>query len=275
MKSNISKLDDHTETVHHSFFSPARLLMAEHKKQRYRNVWMVPFGFLAILTLWISALMRNFTSQDLAHGYQWVFYQLSLMNAIFMPVMIAVIASRLCDMEIKGSTLKLLYTLEHPSHFYDIKFLVEVKYLLYFSFGQVLAILLVGKVFHFTESVRVLPFIEHFLAVSCVGAVLLSLQHLLSLMSDNQILPLCVGLAGSFLGLFSMFFPRAVNQLIIWGYFSIFSVSGIDWASMEDGADYFSYMQYLDFPVIGFVLFLAVGILLYLIEKEIFKRKEV
>ena len=34
-----------------------------------------------------------------------------------MPVMVAVIASRLCDMEIKGGTLKLLFTLSavHPS----------------------------------------------------------------------------------------------------------------------------------------------------------------
>lgn len=275
MKSNISKQNNQAEAIPPSFLSPAGLLKAEHKKQRYRNIWMVPFGFLAILALWISVLMRNLTPSDLTHGYQWVFYQLSMMNAIFMPVMLAVIASRLCDMEIKGSTFKLLYTLEQPGHFYDFKFLAEVKYLLYFSFGQVISILLIGKVFHFTEPVQILPFIEHFLAVSCIGAVLLSFQHLLSLMSENQIVPLCVGLAGSFLGLFSMFFPRAVNQLIIWGYFSIFSVSGIDWASMEDGADYFSYLQYLNFPFPGFMLFLAVGIILYLIEKEIFKRKEV
>lgn len=275
MKSNISKPDNRIETIYPSHFSPVRLWKAERKKQRYRNVWIIPFGFLTILTLWLSVLMRNFTPQELAHGYQWIFYQLSLMNAIFMPVMLAVIASRLCDMEIKGCTLKLLYTLVKPGHFYDIKFLAEVKYLLYFSFGQIAAILLVGKVFHFTEPVQVLPFTEHFLAVSCIGAVLLSLQHLLSLMSENQILPLFVGLAGSFLGLFSMFFPRAVNRFIIWGYFSIFSVSGVDWAGMEEEADYFSCIQYRDFPFPGFILFLAVGLILYLIEKEIFKRKEV
>ena len=110
MKSNISKQNNQAEAIPPSFLSPAGLLKAEHKKQRYRNIWMVPFGFLAILTLWISVLMRNLTPSDLTHGYQWVFYQLSMMNAIFMPVMLAVIASRLCDMEIKGSTFKLLYT---------------------------------------------------------------------------------------------------------------------------------------------------------------------
>ncbi len=275
MKSNISRSNTYKETMHPPYFPHVNLLAAERQKQRYRNIWMMPAGFLAILVLWVCVLMHNLTSQELEHGYQWLFYQLSLMNAIFMPIMLAVVASRLCDMEVKGGTLKLLYTLEKPEHFYDIKYLSEIKYLLYFSLGQILAILLIGKIFQITEPVRLLPFIQHFLAIFCVGTVLLGIQHLLSLMSDNQILPLCVGLAGSFLGLFSMFFPISVRQLILWGYFSIFSVSGIDWASMEDGADYFSYLQYLDFPVIRFLLFFIAGIVLYLAEKEIFKRKEV
>ena len=156
-----------------------------------------------------------------------------------------------------------------------MKFLAEIKYLLYFSFGEILTILLLGKLFHITEPVHFLPFMEHFLAVTGVGAVLLGFQHLLSLMSDNQILPLCVGLAGSFLGLFSMFFPKAISLLIIWGYFSVFSVVGIDWASMEDGADFLDYMDYQNFPILGFLLFLAAGIVFYLIERTFFKRKEV
>lgn len=248
---------------------------AERKKQRYRKIWLVPLGFLVILGLWISVSMRNFTQKDLAKGYQYLFYQLSLLNAIFIPVMLAVIASRLCDMEIKGNTLKLLYTLEQPGRFFDFKFLTEVKYLLCFSSGEILVILLLGKLFRVTEPVRLLPFMEHFFAISCIGAVLLSFQHLLSLMSDNQILSLCVGLAGSFLGLFSMFLPKAVSIFIVWGYFSLFSVVGINWADVADGADYFDYMEYRSFPITGFLLFLAVGILFYLIEKEIFKRKEV
>lgn len=248
---------------------------AECKKQRYRKLWVVPLGFLGILALWMSALMHNFTAEDLTKGYQWLFYQLSLLNAIFMPVMLAVIASRLCDMELKGNMLKLLYTLEKPGRFYDMKFLSEMKYLLCFSVGQMLVILLLGKLFHITEPVQFLPFVEHFAAVSCIGAVLLGFQHLLSLLSDNQILPISAGLAGSFLGLLSMFFPEGVRLLIVWGYFSIFSVSGIDWSRMEDGGDYFQYMQYQDFPTAGFLIFLTGGILLYLIEKTIYRRKEV
>lgn len=275
MTLNPPKHDYETASLPPKAFPAGRLLKAERKKQRYRWLWTVPLGFLCVLLLWISVSIRNFSAQDLTHGYQYLLYELSLLNAIFMPIMLSVIASRLCDMEIKGCTLKLLYTLEKPGCFYDIKFLAEMKYLLYFCTGEILGILLLGKLFSITEPILLLPFAEHFLAVSCIGAVLLGFQHMLSLLSDNQILPLCVGLAGSFLGLFSMFFPRSVNLLIVWGYFSIFSVAGIDWSSVEDGTDFLSGMQYLDFPVMQFILFLIVGIILYLIEKEIFKRKEV
>ncbi len=153
---------------------------AEQKKQRYRKVWLVPAGFLVILALWMSVSMRNFTTDDLTKGYQWLFYHLALLNAIFVPVMLAVIASRLCDMEIKGSTFKLLYTLEEPGRFYDMKFLAEVKYLLFFSVGEILVILLLGRLFCISEPVRLLPFAQHFLAVTAVGAVLFSPSSSLS-----------------------------------------------------------------------------------------------
>ena len=70
---------------------------AEQKKQRYRKVWLVPAGFLIILALWMSVLMRNFTAEDLTNGYQWLFYQLSLLNAIFVQIGRASCRERVCS----------------------------------------------------------------------------------------------------------------------------------------------------------------------------------
>ncbi len=50
----------------------------------------------------------------IANGYSALLYSLPVIEAILMPVMMAVLASRLWDMEIKGSTAKLLYTLQKP-----------------------------------------------------------------------------------------------------------------------------------------------------------------
>ncbi|MFQ7552341.1 MAG: ABC transporter permease [Blautia marasmi] len=199
-----------------------RELTAEHQKQKHRRIWLVPLGFLVILFLWVSVNRRSFTAEDLAMGYSYILYQLPLLNVVLLPVMTAVIASRLCDMEIKGNTLKQLYTLQKRSSFYDWKFIHELKYLLAFTIGEGIMIPLMGAFCHFTQK---LPLI-----LSCsigtstlVGLVLLTLQHFLSLMSNNQIIPLLAGLIGSFLGLFSMFFPPAAARFVLWGYFSAFT----------------------------------------------------
>ena len=252
--------------------SKQHLFLAERRKLRTRYVWLVPVGFLALLLLWTLVSARNFDDMDRATGYQYFLYSMSTMNSIFMPVMLSVVASHLCDMEIKGNTLKLLYTLERPGRFYDIKYLFEMKYLIVFSAGETLGLILLGKVMGFTERIRPDMFAEHFIAMTAVGAVILSIQHVLSLVSDNQILPLIVGIAGGFLGLFSMFFPAAVNRLVLWGYFGIFSVAGVDWQRTTDEATYLSYQP---LPAGSFIGFLAAGVVIYLIGKWIFLRKEV
>ncbi|MDR3891050.1 MAG: ABC transporter permease, partial [Blautia sp.] len=98
-----------------------RELTAEHQKQKRRRIWLIPLGFLVILYLWISVSRNSFYADDLAMGYSFLLYQLPLLNVVLVPVMTAVIASRLCDMEIKGNTLKLLYTLQKREKFYDWK----------------------------------------------------------------------------------------------------------------------------------------------------------
>ena len=217
--------------------SRQHLFLAEQRKLHTRYVWLVPVGFLALLLLWTLASARNFDDMDRATGYQYFLYSMSLMNSIFMPVMLAVVASRLCDMEIRGNTLKLLYTLERPGRFYDIKYLFEMKYLIVFSAGETLGLILLGKVMGFTERIRPDMFAEHFIAMTAVGAVILSIQHVLSLVSDNQILPLIVGIAGGFLGLFSMFFPAAVNRLVLWGVLRDFLRSGSGLAENDGRGD--------------------------------------
>lgn len=247
------------------------LIRAEQKKLSGRLIWTVPVGFLLLTGIWNYVVVMNFDAADKAMGYCFVLYDLSMMNCIFMPVMIAVIASRLCDMEIKGNTLKLLYTLERPGRFYDIKFLFAMKYLLIFTVGETLAVLLTGLAAGFTEVIQPISLIQHFLAVTAVGAVIMGVQQILSLMCENQILPLLAGIAGAFLGLFSLFFPESVSRFVLWGYFGIFAVAEPDWAKMGDSG---AVLRYTDFPWTGFLMFAAAGIFIYLIERRIFLGKE-
>ena len=53
------------------------------------------------------------------------------MNAIMLPLMLSVIASRICDMEVKGDTMKILFTLQKRTRFFDCKYLTCLNIFLY------------------------------------------------------------------------------------------------------------------------------------------------
>ena len=95
--------------------------------------------------------------------------------------------------------------------------------------GQGASILLFGKMYRFTQKLSLTMFLQFLVSTLCVGAALLLIQQMLSLLSNNQIIPLIVGIGGSFLGLFSMFFPENVTRLVVWAYFSVFSTVAMDW----------------------------------------------
>lgn len=240
-------------------------------KGRHRHLLLVPLGFLLVLALWSGFSHRNLDAYDLACGYTRLFYQLPLLNCVLMPIMLSVIASRLCDMEIKGGTLKLLYTLEKKSSFYDLKFLHEFLYTMVFILGEGICIPVFGHMFHFTEPLSFSLLLRHVLCLVLAAFPVLCLQHVLSLMVESQIAPLFFGLAGSFLGLFSCFFSHNISRLILWGYFAAFLPYGLDY----DRESRISTFYPVKFPAVTFILFTVFSLAFYAICRRIFLKKEV
>lgn len=243
----------------------------EFKKAHHLKMFLIPLGFLAVLFIILAYSYHNGTDYQRANGYADMFYQLPLFNCILMPIMLSVLSNRLCDMEIKGQTLKLLYTLEDKKTFYDWKYLHEAFYLLLFCLGEGLLIPLCGILLAFTEPFSIGLVCRHVGTTLLVGAVILTLQHILSLCSQNQILPLIAGLLGSFLGLFSLFFPPAFARLVLWGYFGAFPIYGMDYDATARICSYYE----VTFHTGLFILFTLFGILFYLICRHLFLKKEV
>ncbi len=245
--------------------------LVELKKEHHLKIYLIPLAFLFVIFCWGAFSFRGADDYDLAQGYTYLLYQLPLINCILMPVLLAVLASRLCDMEIKGHTLLLLGTLQEKRCFYDWKYLHSFIWLLLFSIGEGLVFPLCGRLFHFTETFPLGLVLRHVGTLLIAGAIVLTLQHFLSLMSENQIVPLLVGLMGAFLGLFSMYFPHAVARFVLWGYFGAFLPVGMDWNADTRVIAFYS----VPFPSLTFLLFLLFGILLYLMCRAVFLKKEV
>ena len=243
---------------------------AELQKAHRRHDLALCLLLPGIVVLWVGGLAPA-DPEELANGYSALLYSLPVIEAILMPVMMAVLASRLWDMEIKGNTAKLLYTLQQKGSFYDLKFVHECFYLLLFTIGECLLFPLSGKLYHFTEPLSLPLLLRHGVVLFLAGTVILILQHILSLLCQNQIAPLFIGLAGAFLGLFSMFFPPALTRLLPWSYFGAFLPYGMEY----DPATRIISFYELPFPIGLFIGYAVFGIVFYLVCRGIFLKKEV
>ena len=125
--------------------------------------------------------------------------------------------------------------------------------------------------FHYTESLSVGLLLKHTVCLLIAGTLILTLQHILSLLAPNQMAGLFMGIAGAFIGLFSMFFPQSVTRFIPWAYFCTF----IPYQMEYDRATRIVSYTPIDFPMVTFILFTLFTMLIYYICRTIFLKKEV
>ena len=249
----------------------SRQFYAERIKARRRHVWAVTAALGLALLLWGTFNLRNADVEDLAAGYSTLFYQIPLLNTVLLPLGLAVIASRLCDWEIRGNTLKLLCTLQKKSAFYDCKLLMGLGYLFSIALMETAGILAAGVFYHFTETLDVRLLLLHFTEIMAAGTALYIFQQTLSLLWKDQLLPLAMGLVGSFAGLFSLFFPKGISRLVPWSYFCQFTPLAMDWDPETRVQTFYA----TPFPTKLFLGFLAATVCVYILGRTLFLRKEV
>lgn len=76
----------------------------EFRKIRRRKVWVIVAALISVQILWSLWEIDRMDAHDLSQGWMYFLYQFPLLNSIMMPVIAAVVASRLCDIEHKGQT---------------------------------------------------------------------------------------------------------------------------------------------------------------------------
>lgn len=98
-----------------------KLLKLEFFKCRRRKILLVCAAVLAAELLWLVTTFLRQDAEDLRQGWMLLLYNLAMVDAIIMPISVATIASRNCELEHKGTTLKLLETMAAPGALYAAK----------------------------------------------------------------------------------------------------------------------------------------------------------
>lgn len=248
-----------------------KAFQAELQKIKYRKLWLLIIGISIFEFLWHGMTMLRADQTYLLTGYHYLLYSLPLMNALVMPLVLAVLASRIWDIEYKGNTYKLLYTLQSKKSIYYSKAFFGSLCITAFCFLQIITVIVCGRLFHFSDQLPAKHLFYLFITTLVVCLANYYFQQLLSFQYHNQFIALSIGLAGSFVGLFSAFLPGAVKRFIPWSYYTLLSTSGMDWNNETQSMSF--YYTSPDLPALLTVSCLT--ILLLIGSKSIFLRKEV
>ena len=122
-------------------------LQKAHRRHDLALCLLIP----GIVVLWVGGLAPA-DPEELANGYSALLYSLPVIEAILMPVMMAVLASRLWDMEIKGNTTKLLYTLQSRRSLFAGKAVFGVLEVLLVTVLELACVPVLGRVHGYTEA---------------------------------------------------------------------------------------------------------------------------
>ena len=248
-----------------------KLLGLEFYKCRRRKIVLVCATMLAVELIWMCVFLTRQDAEKLQQGWMLLIYNLIIVDAIVLPLSVATLASRNCELEHKGSTWKLLETMVPPGRLYTTKLCwgaLVLALLLMIRAGLFLA---VGVYSQFPGPIPwgwmgLLTFVSW-----AVSMMVYALQQGLSLRFVNQAAALVCGISGSFLGLLSMLFPAWLKRCVPWGYYGLLSFVGMDWEPATGVTRfYWLWPQAADAALLAVwaALFLAAGRTLF-VNKEV------
>lgn len=249
-----------------------RIFLTELKKIRRRHIGLLYAAALFLIFIWLLWAMHDMDEVITQQGYYYLLLSLPLMNGIFLPTILACVESRLCDIEIKGNTFKLLCTMQPRHSIYHVKLLLGMIYLACFSLAETAMIPLLGTLFQVEQALPAGSVCIFLFSTFTVSAVLILLQQPLSLLSENQLFPLFFGVGGTFVGIFSWFFPQLpIRYMLPWGYYCVGTNINLYYEESTRTSTYYT----IPFPKEIFAGFIIFGILVYFVGKNKFMKKEV
>ncbi len=251
-----------------------KLLKCEYMKTRRCDIFFTALAMTAAQIAW--SLHGNYNDFMLKSGWMAFLYQLPLLNAIFMPILSIIVSSRLCDIEHKGVMLKQLTTITERGKIFDAKFIYGLSIVLFCSMINWTATIIGGYAIGFHGNVPIKLYLLYLLFTITPTIAIYIFQHTLSLLYKNQAVTFFAGIIGTFGGLFSMFLPQIpwLRKSLIWGYYDALQFVGLfGWTKETRYAN--AYFKVMGFDWLFFGVLIIASILMYIVGRKLFCRKEV
>ncbi len=251
-----------------------KLLKCEYRKTKGRYIFLTALLVTAVQIVW--ALYGKYTDTVLMNGWMTFLYQLPLVNAIFLPLLSIIVSSRLCDIEHKGVIFKQLSVISEKGKIFDAKFIYGVSIVIFCNIISWASTIIFGYIIGFSSDVPINLYLLYLLFTIAPTVAVYIFQHTLSMLFKNQAVTFFAGIIGTFCGLFSMFLPNIplLRKLFIWGYYGVLQFVGMfGWTKETRMADV--YFAVMDIDWLFFAILIAASVVMYIIGRILFCRKEV
>ncbi|WP_178019495.1 ABC transporter permease [uncultured Paenibacillus sp.] len=244
----------------------------EFYKLRRKHIFLMSLAFLTVEMLWAFTATQIAVSRNPQHGgWMPLLMTLASMNALFLPILSAICVSRICDMEHKGNTWKLLLSLSvQRGRLYGAKYICAFIIMLGACVLQVLAVMAFGIVSGF-EQLPLWVLLQFLLGVVLANMAVIALQQWVSMAIKNQAFALSLGMIGGFIGMAADLFPVAVRRFFLWSYYT--GISPVTQSYTDEGIHFVVRSSGELFPVA--LLTITVGIILYAAGSIHVSRQEV
>lgn len=246
------------------------LLKIEFYKLRRKKMLLVIGAVTLLQLVFMLYAVRRFDQHDLEQGWRYCLYNLAQVNCMMMPMLMAMLASRISDIEHKGNNFKCLKTLVRSQSLFHTKVMCGGIYVVLTVLLQVGMLFVLNGMKHFQEAMPVPYLIYYFLSSVLMDMVLYLLQLNLSLLIVNQLVGFIVAIAGAFIGIYSMFFGEHISQFILWGYYALLSPIRMNWDEVTRIVD----LYWIDLPMKSLGTLILLGVTFYGVGKNLFVRKE-
>ena len=248
-----------------------KLLGLEFFKCRRRGITLVCAAVLAAQLFWFWVVLSRQSAEEMQQGWLLMQYNFAVLDAIVLPLTTAVLASRSCEIEHKGFTLKLLETAATPAQLYRAKLLWGALTLAGLLLLRGILLVGIGTALGFPGAVPIQQLVWFSVFSWAISLMLFLLQQGLSLRYANQAVALVCGIFGSFAGLMSLLLPEGYQRLVPWSYYGVLSLVGMNW----DETTHITSFYWREPMFYDFILLILWAILFFVIGRTMFVRKEV
>lgn len=245
-------------------------LRIELAKLRHKHLVPIALAILAVQLVWLGATASRSVQSNPGVEAIALFYQMPLLNAIFLPLLSTIIASTVCDIENRGAMLKELLTMQRARGLFAAKWAVIAMVLGVVIAAQTIVLLVMAGGLGFAGTVPGGTVAAYWISTLAVSVFIATLAEVLSLFCANQFLPLVVGVGLSFLGLFAMYLPEAASYVVPSAYYGLLSTVAMSYDEVAGVASY----GVVPWPVEIFALVVVATAVLYLLASRAFTRRE-